>query len=138
VGTTVQTVQRKKAFLAAYAVTGIITHACEASGVPRQTMYDWQEHDDEFAAAFVQAQLASTEVMEAEAYRRAVEGTEAPVVRAGKIIGSAVHYSDNLLMFLLKGRHPEKYRDNSKVEHTGTIDMGTIGELLQGHDARQR
>ncbi len=49
--------------------------------------------------------------MEAEAYRRAVEG----VVRRRKIGDQIVEYrgySDNLLMFLLKGERPQKFRDD--------------------------
>ena len=41
------------------------------------------------------------EVLEREAYRRAVDGDEAPVVSAGRVVAHERRYSDALLMMLL-------------------------------------
>ena len=108
----------KKAFLVAYRDTGNIRLACAASNVGRSTVYKWQEHDAEFSAAFGVAQVEAVEALEAEAYRRAVEGVEEPVTAAGRgIVGYTKKYSDTLLIFLMKGAAPHKYRD--RLEHTG-------------------
>jgi len=137
-GTALQTLHRKRAFLEAFSETGIITAACRASGVARHMVYGWQEIDPEFTAAFHTAQSVSTELLEREMLRRGVEGVEKPRWDSkGNYIGSVREYSDNLLMFAIKARKPDQYRDNSKIEHTGSIDLGTIGELLQGHDAKR-
>ena len=56
--------------------------------------------------------------MEREAYRRAVKGVEKPVYRGGQLVGTIREYSDSLLMFLLRARRPELYRDHSRVERT--------------------
>ena len=78
----------------------------------RETVYDWQERDDQFAVAFRQAEIQATETMEEEAYRRAVKGTAKPVYQGGSKVGTVQEYSDVLLIFMLKARHPHKYRDN--------------------------
>jgi hypothetical protein len=36
-------------------------------------------------------------------------------------VGKVREYSDTLTIFLLKAHAPDKYRDNAKVEHSGTI-----------------
>ena len=52
------------------------------------------------------------DILEAEAHRRAVEGVEEPVGwYKGQAGGTVRRYSDVLLMFLLKGVLPERYKD---------------------------
>jgi len=68
-----------------------------------------------FAAAFREADLKATEVLEREAWRRANEGFAEPVYQHGKLVGTVQRYSDNLLMFLLRARAPERYRDRVDV-----------------------
>ena len=50
-----------------------------------------------------------------------MEGTKKPVFHQGKRVGGVQEYSDTLLIFLLKGTRPKKFRDNMKVEHAGKI-----------------
>ena len=57
--------------------------------------------------------------LEAEAKRRAVEGVEEPVFYQGKQCGVIKRYSDALLMFLLKGAMPDKYKERTSTELTG-------------------
>jgi hypothetical protein len=59
------------------------------------------------------------DALEEEALRRGVEGVLEPVWYNGEIVGHRRKYSDNLLMFMLKGRRPETFRDNASVEHSG-------------------
>jgi hypothetical protein len=40
-------------------------------------------------------------------------------------------YSPQLLITLLKARMPEKYRERTQVEHTGSIDVAGAKELLE-------
>jgi hypothetical protein len=68
----------------------------------------------------------SRDILEAEAWRRANEGYTEPVVSHGKIVydkdGTPLmvrKYSDTLMQTLLKGHHPEKYRERIAAEHTG-------------------
>jgi hypothetical protein len=56
-----------------------------------------------------------TAALEDEALRRAYHGVEEPVFYEGVQCGSVTRYSDKLLMFLLKARHPAKYRERQGV-----------------------
>lgn len=110
---------KKRALLAAFAEGGTILHACRAVGVGRRTHYGWMASDPAYAEAFADAREQAADALEAEARRRAVEGVEEPVYQGGKQVGTIRRYSDTLLIFLLKGARPEKYRDRVTAEHTG-------------------
>lgn len=114
-----KTQHKKNAFLAAYAELGTITHAAERVNVERRTVYRWRDKDPTFAAALETASEVAAERLEQEARRRAVEGVEKPVYQGGKLVGSVREYSDTLLIFLLKGAMPDKYRDRVSSEISG-------------------
>jgi len=103
-------IDKRKAFLAAFAEVGTITRAAEIAKVTRQAHYLWMK-DPEYAEAFAQAEQQACDRLEQEARRRAVEGVEEPVFHRGKQCGVVRKYSDTLLIFLLKGAMPEKYKD---------------------------
>ena len=42
-----------------------------------------------------------------------------PVFYHGQVCGTVRKYSDTLLIFLLKGARPDKFRDNATIRHTG-------------------
>ncbi len=109
----------KARFLRAYSETGNIYRACVDANVDRRTIYKWQEHDDQFALAMRQAEIEAIERLEEEARRRAYDGVvrEKGVYYQGARVGSAIvtEYSDSLLMFLLKGLKPEKYKERLEV-----------------------
>lgn len=114
-----RTARAKHAFLESYAQWANITFACETSGVARRTVYEWQEHDADFAIAMRQAGDAATERLEREAWRRATEGS--PYTRTsyyrGEPVGTdhKVEYSDQLMMLLLRARKPDTYRETTNV-----------------------
>ena len=74
-------------------------------------------------SAFVAAQDEAVQVLEDEAVRRAYEGVEKPVTVAGQR-EFVREYSDTLLIFLLKGARPQKYRDNVNVTAGISVDLG--------------
>lgn len=88
----------KQRALAAYREAGTVMHACIAAGVGRRTWYDWMEQDPKFAAAAIETGEAVTDDLEKEAIKRAKEG------------------SDTLIIFLLKSKRPEQYRETHKIE----------------------
>ena len=92
--------RNKIAFLNAFCLTGNITTAAEAAKIHRSTVYVWQEHDEAFAQAFRVADEMATDALEAEAWRRAVEGVvkETPVFHNGECVATVVEtrYSDGL------------------------------------------
>lgn len=127
------TPERQSAFLAALSSSGgNVSRACEAIDVARITAYKWRDNDPEFAQAWEHAKQIGADVLEDEAIRRAREGVPEPVFYKGKKLRSTVtKYSDTLLIFLLKGARPDKYRDNAKIEHTGRIGLE---HLVAGED----
>lgn len=104
-------------FLAAFEETHLVTESAKRAGIHRDTAYDRRAKDPEFGRRWSDAEERSTELLEREAYRRAAVGTEKPVYYKGKRIDLVREYSDVLLIFLLKARRPQTYRE--RVEHTG-------------------
>lgn len=67
--------------------------AAKVAGIARQTHYDWMK-EPEYERRFIAAYNTGTQALEDEALER---------VREGK--------SDTMLIFLMKGAMPEKYRE---------------------------
>ena len=124
---------KQSAFLKTYAATANITAAARFAKVGRRSHYDWLQ-DAEYAQAFEDAKAEACELLEQEAHRRAVTGTLKPVFYQGKKHGTVREYTDTLLIFLMKGAMPGKYRDNVKIEHSG--ELAVITERLAA--ARKR
>jgi hypothetical protein len=110
---------KQLAFLAAYInCTGHKGNACREAGVGRRTFYDWLDKDPEFKRAFELTHEEFCDALEAEAYRRAIDGWEEPVFQNGKMVGKKKKHSDTMLAMLLNGNMPEKYQ-RQKIEHSG-------------------
>lgn len=111
----------KKAFLDSFRQHGNVSRACRDIKLCRATLYVWKEHDADFMMLYEVAEVEATERLEEAAYERAVQGVtqETPIFHRGKQIDTVVktEYSDTLLIFLLKARNPEKYRDNITITH---------------------
>ncbi len=98
-------------FLEVLAVHGNVREAAQAAGISRRMTFKERALNEQFAFAWGLAKAEAADRMEAEAYRRAVDG----VVRQRKVGDRIVEYreySDTLLMFLLKGERPQKFRDD--------------------------
>jgi len=107
---------KKAAFLAAYRENGNIRLACEAGQIGRSSHYRWMERYPDYVKEFEQAKADAVDVLEAEARRRAVDGWKEPVGwYRGQAGGTVRRYSDTLLIFLLKGAAPQKYRERMEV-----------------------
>jgi len=117
---------KKRAYLAALSETGNKSRATEIAGIDRSTPYtkQWLE-DSEFQEGVHRAEHMAADLLEEEARRRAVDGVSEPVGwYRGTAGGTVRRYSDTLLIFLLKGARPDKYRE--RMEHTGP-DGGPLG-----------
>lgn len=101
----------QSAFLTAFAQLGNVTEAAKLANTTRMTVWRHKTSDPEFAKLFAEAEQEAADLLEKEAWRRATEGTDEPVFYKGDKCGSIKRYSDNLLMFLLRGVRPEKYRE---------------------------
>jgi len=99
----------RPAFLAAFAEAGSVATACRAAGINRSTVYRERQRNEEFALAWADTEEGVTDMLEAEALRRAMED------------------SDRLLIMLLRARRPAVYREGVRVEHAGKIEHGPAG-----------
>jgi hypothetical protein len=138
---------KKPAFLAAYVRTASITKAARAARIERQLHYRWLADDPDYPKQFQAAQTEAAQLLEDEAIRRAHEGIVKPLVYKGRFTyksrpkknadGSLVQengkpvyedygaplaireYSDGMMMFLLRGFMPNKYKENASLELSG-------------------
>lgn len=95
--------RRQESFLHAYSLTGSLQHAEMASKISRQNHYLWMREDPTYKERFDRARVEAIDSLESEAFKRAMQG------------------SDTLLMFLLKGNAPGKYRDSMKIDNNTTV-----------------
>jgi hypothetical protein len=122
---TVRTPKNREKFLEALAKGSTVTIACRAAGMSRVAAYHWRKDDEDFAKAWDEAVEDGTDILEEEAKRRALVGAKKAVYQNGKFVGYVQEPSDTLMIFLLKGRRPEKFKDRVHAEHTGK-DGGPI------------
>lgn len=101
----------KQLFLSAMIDPSVFTikKACEIANVAYTTVYAWSKEDLAFASAIANAKEIQTQNMEQVAGERAM--------------GIRAKPSDMLMMFLLNGRRPEVYRQNSKITHEGAVTL---------------
>lgn len=110
---------KKRAFLAALAQTGNSVAAARAARIDRRTVYNWRHgEDEEFRAAFNVAKELGADALESTAIQLATRGSKRPVSIGGKRELVTERYP-TLLIFLLKGAMPEKYRERWQGELTG-------------------
>jgi hypothetical protein len=103
----------QRAFLAALEQTGSVTESAAAAKIGRITAYDTRRADPAFAALWDQALDHAADLLEDEARKRAFNG------------------SDVLLMFLLKGIRPQKWR-----ESRATIPPAELNKMIEAELAR--
>jgi hypothetical protein len=109
--------------------------AADAVGIASARHYEWLRDDPDYKERFEAADKLALDRMLSEARRRGLDGWEEPVVYQGQLcypVGkdgkpskqplTIRKYSDNLLMFIIKGKLPE-FRDSWKAElkHSGSI-----------------
>lgn len=94
-----------KAFLASLRKTGNVSQSARNAKIERRTVYKRREADPEFKAAWDEVIEEAMDALEEVALRRAKKG------------------SDTLLIFLLKSRRPEIYKETIKQEHSGTVSI---------------
>jgi mannose/cellobiose epimerase-like protein (N-acyl-D-glucosamine 2-epimerase family) len=114
-----RTPQKDGKFLATLAKTADVTASAKAAGYSRRSVYEWREYDEKWREDWEDAWHRGVDAMEEEARRRAIDGVNKAVYHKGKIVGYEKVYSDNLLMFMLKARRPDRFRDNSSIEYSG-------------------
>lgn len=109
-----------------------VRDACKLAKVDHVMPYRERDNNEAFRIAWEEAGKIGTKALESEAARRAYHGTLKPVYQKGMRVGQIREYSDTLLMFLLKGRKPKKYRDNVNVKHSGStaVKLQFVEEVI--------
>jgi hypothetical protein len=123
------TLKNARGFLDALSETGNVSDACRINKLPRRTVYNWRKENAKFAEEWKVSLEMGTEALEDEAVRRAKDGVDKPVFQGGKLVGHVREYSDTLLIFLLKGAKPQKYRDNVALEHNGNVGVQLVHSI---------
>jgi hypothetical protein len=118
------TTAQQNAFLEAFSQLGTVKAAALLINIDRGLHYKWLK-DEAYAQRFKDADEDVTQTLEQEMMRRAVRGTDRPVFHKGKQCGTIREYSDVLLIFALKARRPDKYREHHQhdVNHSGSVKM---------------
>ena len=122
-----ETEAHQRVFLEKYSTAGVITVAAQLAGIDRKRHYEWLDQPEKYptyAADFADAHERACDRLEAELFRRGVQGVVKPVfgklagesTGSGKI-GEITEYSDRLLELLVKSRRPERFRE--RFEHSG-------------------
>ena len=101
--------------------SGNVRLSCKAAGVPRRTAYNWRDKWKTFADEWAEALEEALDILEAEAWRRAVEES-----------------SDRLLMFLLKAHRRGLYGDKQELDiRVNDVDAAIERELAKLASRRQ-
>lgn len=124
--------KEKNDFLNYYIECGTISKAAKKAHISRQTHYDWLKNDKKgfYRRAFEQADKMAADLLEEEAFRRAVEGDLQVVYYKGEEVGRRRVYSDQLLSLLLKGKKPQ-YRENTEINNNISVDLSDAVSAAQ-------
>ncbi|WP_162993539.1 hypothetical protein [Asaia bogorensis] len=111
-----------------------VSEAARAAGIDRKTAYNWRRGDGLFCEKWKQALEEATDLLEAEARRRAIHGYEEPLLYGGRLVCDAegnpvtrTRYSDGLLRMLLRAHRPASFRDTGKNDDEPEPAL-TLGE----------
>jgi len=90
-----QTARSKKAFIEALTKTlGVITAACETSGIPRRTVYNWIRDDEEFKEAVNDTNEVALDFAENALHRQIKDGVPASTIFFLKTKGKKRGYTE--------------------------------------------
>lgn len=131
---------KQRRFLKCFEACASVTQAARWAKISRETHYEWLRTSAVYIAAFAESQPRAARALEDEAVRRAHQGLRKTVRYKGRIVGYETEYSDTLMLALLKGNNPEKFRERWSGEVTGKdgkplLDIAAVRALLQADDA---
>lgn len=128
--------KKQKLFLKHLAETGAVRASAQAAGyADSQMVNQYRKQDPEFAAAWEAAEEAAIDKWEAEAARRAFEGTEKGIYFRGERVDTETQYSDGLAQFMLKAKRPGIYGERKQVDVNVGGEIGVAVLPMAGNDA---
>ena len=101
--------------------TANVSATARRVGKGRQAAYKDRARFEEFREAWEDTVEEAMDTVEAEARRRALEGTGIPFFYDGRKVGTYRVCSDTLLIFMLKGRRREVFGDRTDVTARFTV-----------------
>lgn len=114
--------KRKEQFLKELTSGASVRAAALSVSVKPEEPYEWRKADQAFAERWQLAEEAGTDLIEEEAYRRAVTGVEKPVYRGGEVVG---HVSDyELEMALLQAGLAQAEINKTEAQHPSVFVAG--------------
>lgn len=137
-GRTLTTDEKAKFIKTLISTGGNVSRACKAVTIARSTAYDHKKTDTAFSGLWDDAVEEGLDALEQEARRRAFKGTRKPIYYMGKKIDYIREYSDTLLIFLLKGGRPEKFRERMDINQniSGSLDVNIEAEIDTVYDGK--
>jgi hypothetical protein len=113
--------EQQQKFLDAYLKIGTIHGAAKSVHMSARTHYAWLQRDDDaddpksYVSRFKLAHEAMVDTAEEELRRRGIVGVDEPVFYQGEKCGTVRKYSDAALIFYLKGRRGDVFKDRSEI-----------------------
>ena len=128
------TPKKREKFLEVLAATGHVSLAAKSTGCTRNAFYGLRGRDEEFRAKWDDALEIASSILVEEAWRRAAKGTLKPVFHQGSQCGQIREYSDTLLIFLLKGLDPDRFKDRAETKHLheGKVEIVVTRKVVNG------
>lgn len=122
--TRVRASQARKLFIDSMRRMPNIRIACESAGVSRKAALAWREKYPEFARKWDEAKEEAIDLLEAQCWMRAGQGTKKPIfMRDAKnnpvMVAEVPEYSDKMAELLLRAHRPSKYTKNVDVTSNG-------------------
>lgn len=128
---------KKARFLEALEDCGHVKNSATIVALNTGTLYRWRKEDPAFAEAWDEATKIASMHLEDEARRRAF-GYDEQLHYQGHLTGDVVRkYSDTLLIFLLKGNNPEKFKDRVSTDNKHDIEGGIQATVVYQTNGRE-
>ena len=118
-------------FLAAYTIWGTDGKARDAAGVQQDRLYRWKQ-EPEFLQKYAQARKDFGEQIEHKAYQLVLHMLTPETDDKGEIQYHAqARFYQTLVMFVLNGMFPEKYKDHKGAEQEAGDIMKSFREAIK-------
>jgi hypothetical protein len=125
------TPQRQRLFVEALADTGSVKSAARSVGLTPESAYYLRRQPgaEEFRKAWEAALDIGMQRIEDVAMDRALNGVEQPVFAYGEFVGTRRVYNDQLLMFMLRARAPERFATGGGAKALNGSDKFQLKQL---------
>lgn len=128
------TLKQREVYLDALREGATIKEAAAAAGRDRFAFVHLRRVDENFAADHDEAFEEGADVLEAAAFKRAVDGVVTYRYDKDGNASETITYSDRLLELLLKAKRPKVFRENVRTELVGGDGPPIRTEVEITHD----